>query len=48
MDYGTIVSNGENPDESDTNKNPTRVLSVEMEAESKAGHCVEPESDIQF
>jgi hypothetical protein len=31
-----------------TYKYPTKVLSVDMEAELKAGHCVEPASDIQF
>lgn len=30
-----------------TYKNPTKVLSVEIEAALKAGHCVEPESDMQ-
>ncbi len=30
-----------------TYKKPTKVLSVEIEAELNAEHCVEPESDIQ-
>ena len=29
-------------------KNPTKVLSVDIDAELKAGHCVDPESEIQF
>lgn len=31
-----------------TYKNPTKVLSVDIEAFWKAGHCVDPESDTQF
>ena len=31
-----------------TYKYPTRVLSVDMEEELKAGHCVEPASEMQF
>lgn len=31
-----------------TYKNPTKVLSVDIEAELNAGHSVDPESDIQF
>lgn len=31
-----------------TYKNPTKVLSVEIEAELKAEHCVDPESEMQF
>lgn len=31
-----------------TYKNPTKVLSVEMEAALKAGHCVDPEREMQF
>lgn len=29
-------------------KNPTKVLSVDMDAELKAEHCVEPASEMQF
>jgi hypothetical protein len=32
----------------ETHKNPTSMLSVEMDAELNAGHCVEPESEMQF
>jgi hypothetical protein len=31
-----------------TYKNPTKVLSVDMDAELKAEHCVEPASEMQF
>jgi hypothetical protein len=31
-----------------TYKNPTKVLSTDIEADWKAGHCVDPESDMQF
>lgn len=34
--------------EKGTYKNPTSVLSVEMDAALKAGHCVEPASEMQF
>jgi hypothetical protein len=35
-------------EEQGTYKNPTSVLSVEMDAELKAEHCVEPEREMQF
>jgi hypothetical protein len=47
---GWFVSNGAKQfrEAQGTYKNPTSVLSVEIEAELKAGHCVEPESEMQF
>jgi hypothetical protein len=47
---GWFVSNGTKQfrEAQGTYKNPTSVLSVEIEAELKAGHCVEPESEMQF